>query len=219
MFEDWRRHRAAKRLKHGDGRPLQRFRWWQLLGRSLFYLPLPHKGGGQAVYAIDVRHWRDQWSSDGVVKAHLYLDGRHHAVSKVPAAFPVPGGAVEVAVSAFGIKRCHYVTAAGAEHQLTPDHKSAEGRRARLEAEHPALSRGLGICSLTILILGVVLLLMQIIEPISEVPPVAENIGRFESPVNLPLWLNITLSLAAVTASMERALRLRYNWLLDGAAN
>ncbi|GAA4335297.1 hypothetical protein BJY14_000653 [Actinomadura luteofluorescens] len=32
----WKQWAAAKRLKPGDGRELQRFRWWQLPLRSLF---------------------------------------------------------------------------------------------------------------------------------------------------------------------------------------
>ncbi|MEK8174598.1 hypothetical protein NKH77_52930 [Streptomyces sp. M19] len=34
--------------------------------------------------------------------------------------FPVQGGTVEVSMSAFGLKRRHYVTDKGTEHQLTP---------------------------------------------------------------------------------------------------
>ncbi|WP_258036554.1 hypothetical protein [Streptomyces sp. SM10] len=67
--------------------------------------------GRQTVYTVDVRHQKQ--SSNGHVKAHLYLDGRLHAVSRVPAVFPVQGGTVEVRASNFGLKRCHYVTAGG----------------------------------------------------------------------------------------------------------
>ncbi len=55
MFEDVRQRRAARRVKPGDGRPLQRFRWWQLLNRSLFYLTLDRADGRRTVYAVDVR--------------------------------------------------------------------------------------------------------------------------------------------------------------------
>jgi hypothetical protein len=216
LFEEWRQRRAAKRVTRGDGRALQRFRWWQLPGRALFYLRLAHDGR-QTIYAVDVRHWQNQ--SSGNVKAHLYLDGRLHAESKIPAAFPVPGGTIEVAMSGFGIKRCHYVTADGVERRLVPDPASAEGRRARLDRKHPALSRWIGRFSLIMLLIGAGILALQIIEPVSRIPPVAARIGSFESPIHLPLWLNITLGLAAAAASTERALRLRYNWLLDGAAN
>jgi hypothetical protein len=37
--------------------------------------------------------------------------------------------------------------------------------------------------------------------------------------VQLPVWANIALTIAAAVASTERALRLRYHWLLDGAGN
>ncbi|NJC24272.1 hypothetical protein BJ994_003348 [Arthrobacter pigmenti] len=196
---------------------MQRFRWWQTFGRNLFHLRLSNPDGYQALYAVDIRHWGNQGS--GEVKADLYRDGRRYAESKLPAAFPLKeGGIVEVAMSGFGLKRCHYITANGAEHQLIPDPRSAEGRRARLDREHPSLSRGIGFLSATFLVIGLLLLLLQIAGPISEVPPLAERFGTFESPVQLPLWLNIALGLGAVLGSMERALRLRCSWL-DSAGN
>lgn len=207
---------AARRLKPGDGRALQRFRWWQLPVRSLFWLP--EAGGAQiGRYAVDVRHWAQL--DDDKVRAHLFVDGRHELESKLPASFPVAGGAIEVAMSAYGFKRCHYVTAGGAAFQLTPDPASAEGRRARLDAERPALSRAIGVASVLMLVIGLGLNLLQLAEPLSQIPPVAENVGTFTSPVRLPLWLNIALGVGAVLASMERALRLRYSPLLDMGGN
>ena len=50
MFEDWRRRRAAGRVKSGDGHPLKPFRWWQQFSRALFYL----RADGRAEYAVDV---------------------------------------------------------------------------------------------------------------------------------------------------------------------
>ena len=218
MLQEWRRRRAVQRVKPGDGRPLQRFRWWQMfLGRALLHLQLTGGDGGPVVYSVDVRHWGDK--DDGVVRARLYRDGRHHAESKVPAFFPVDGGTIEVATSAFGVRRCHYVAFDGKQCQLTPDPKSAEGRRARLERERPGLSRVIGFVSVVMLIVGVGLNLLQVLEPISRIPPIAENLGVFESPIHLPLWLNIALGLAAGLASTERALRLRFHWLLDRGGN
>lgn len=74
----------------------------------------------------------------------------------------------------------------------------------------------IGIVSITVLLIALVLGVPQIIEQISHIPPVAERFGTFTSPIQLPAVLNITLVIAALLASTERALRLRYNWLLDG---
>lgn len=218
MFTDWKQRRAAKRIKSGDGRPLQPFRWWQLLSqRALLTLHLVGQDGRDVVYAVDVRHWGKQGGDEG--KAHLFVNGRHQAESRLPAAFPVEGGTIEVALSTYGLRRAHYVTTGGAEEQLVPDPKSAAGRRLRLDRAHPMASRVVGGVSVVLLVAGVGLNLLQILEPISAIPPVVERFGRFESPVHLPLWLNLGLAFGAVLASMERGLRLRYHWLLDGAGS
>lgn len=216
MFDEWRHHRALRRVEPGNGRPLKPFRWWQTLTRALFHLKLTDDDGRRTVYTVDVRH---QNQSEGHVRAHLYLDGRHHAESRVPAVFPVRGGTVEVRTSAFGLKRCHYVTAEGSAHRLVPDPASAEGRRARLDRAHPALSRCMGFLSSTVLVIGLVLLVLQLAEQITRSPEgVAQYVGTFTSPVDLPAWGNAVVGLATAAASTERALRLRYHWLLDGGA-
>jgi hypothetical protein len=207
---EWRRRRAAKRIKPGTGRELQPFRWWQPFARSLYSIDL-----GRQVYTVDVRHRRRFFSEDGKGAADLYLDGRHHAESKLPAAFPVPGGTIEVADSPFGLKRCHYVTVEGEERQLVPDRTSAEGRRERFARSHPVASRAIGITSVALLVISLLLLIPQLIEVAFKIPPVAERFGTFVSPVALPAWLNSLLSAGAVLASVERALRLRHSWFLD----
>ena len=68
------------------------------------------------------------------------------------------------------------------------------------------------------LVISLALLICQLAEIVTQVEPVAQRFGAFTSPVDLPVWLNIAIGAAAATASMERALRLRYNWLLDGGA-
>lgn len=50
-------------------------------------------------------------------------------------------------------------------------------------------------------------------------PPIAAQIGPVEPIIRLPLWLTISLGLAAAIASTERALRLRYHWFLNAAGN
>ncbi|MCK9868978.1 hypothetical protein MRI28_04810 [Nocardiopsis dassonvillei] len=218
MFEERRRRRAVRRVGPGNGRALKPFRWWQLTSRALFYLALGDADGRRTVYAVHVDHTQRFFSEDGKGRADLYLDGRHHAESRLPAVFPVRGGVIEVAATAFGLRRCHYVTDEGTEHQLVPDPRSGEGRRARLERAHPVLSRWIGVLSLLLLVVPAVLLVPQLVEVAFELPPVAERFGTFTSPVHLPVWLNTALALGAAAASTERALRLRYNWLLDSAA-
>lgn len=216
MFTDWKQRRAAKRIKSGDGRPLQPFRWWQLLSqRALLTLHLVGQDGRDVVYAIDVRHWGKQGGDEG--KAHLFVNGRHQAESTLPAVFPVEGGTIEVALSTYGLRRAHYVTADGAEQQLTPDPRSAAGRRLRLDRRHPVTSRIVGAVSVVLLVAGVGLNLLQLMEPISAIPPLAQRFGQFESPIHLPLWLNLALGIGAGLAATERGLRMRYTPLLDGA--
>lgn len=213
VFSDWKRRRAARKVQPGDGHPLQRFRWWQPFSRSLFHLRLTGEDGQWHTWSVDVRHGGD---SNGEVRAQLYCDGQHHARSKLPAAFPLPGGTVEVVASGYGLKRCHYVSHDGAERQLMPDSASAEGRRARLEREHPALGRAIGCVSVAVLVVALILGFPQIVQQISQIPPIADNFGSFTSPIRLPAWFNVTLLVATLVASTERALRLRNHWLLDG---
>ena len=216
MMDDWRRRRAAKRVKPGDGNPLPPFRWWQLFSRSVFTLTLQTTAVGTDTYAVDVRLWGDR--DDGEVRARLYRDGRQVAVSKVPARLPVPGGVIEVQVGGFGMRRCHFVADDGTERQLTPDPRTAEGRRARLDRDHPDASRVIAVVSTILVLVGVALTLLQLAEPISQIPPIADTVGTVTSPLHLPLWANITLVVATALGSTERALRLRATWL-DSLAN
>lgn len=211
MTQGWRQRRAERRARPGDGRPLPRFRCWQQFSRSVFLLDTP-----DAHYAVDVRHWGD--GHDGEVRARLYRDGLQHAVSKLPARFPLDGGAIEVAAGGFGMKRCHYVAPDGSERVLTPHPASAEGRRARLERTRPGLSRSIAVVATILVLVGVTLGLLQLIDPISQIPPVREAFGELESPLRLPLWANISLGVGTALGSMERALRLRSTWL-DSLAN
>lgn len=213
MFSEWKRRRAARRVKPGDGHPLARYRWWQPLSRALFHLRLTDGRGEPETWSVDVRLWGDE---NGEVVAQLYRNSAHHARAKLPARFPVTGGTIEVVASGYGLRRCHYVSAHGAERQLLPDPASAEGRRARLEREHPVLSRSIGFVSIAILVIALILGVPQLIEQISQIPPIAENIGSFTSPIRMPAAFNAALVVATLLASTERALRLRYHWLLDG---
>lgn len=204
--------RAAQRIEPGNGQPLKAFRWWQPTFRSLYHLRL-----AEAAYAVEVSHLHRFTSNDGKGKAFLYRGGTQISESRLPAAFPVPGGWIEVAATSFGLKRCHYVTEDGTEEQLLPDPASAEGRRARLSRERPALSRLIGIGSLLMVVIPLLLLVPQLAEAASHVPQLAERFGTFTSPIDLPRWLDIALGVAAASASVERGSRLRYSRLLDGS--
>ncbi|MDL5350917.1 hypothetical protein [Microbacterium sp. zg-YB36] len=197
----------------GGGHPLPRFRWWQSFARSLFHLRLVDPSGRLGTWSVDVRHGGDD---DGIVWADLYRDGRHAGRSRLPGAFPVPGGRIEVETSGFGLRRAHYVAADGSERQLTPDPASAEGRRARLERTAPALSHAISATSMIVLVVALLLAVPQLVETVTQFPLIAETMGTFVSPVRLPAWLNIAVVVAGLAASTERALRLRYNRLLDG---
>ncbi|WP_244632562.1 hypothetical protein [Microbacterium sp. Se63.02b] len=151
--------------------------------------------------------------TDGEVRARLYVDGSLQSYAKMPTRFSVPGGHIEVAITGFGLKRCHFVPRDGVEQQLAPDPRSAEGRRARLHRRHPGASRLISLLSIAFVIIGLCVEVPQIIEALSQIPPVAESIGTFISPIRLPLHINLMIGLAAVVGSTERALRMRSSWI------
>jgi catechol 2,3-dioxygenase-like lactoylglutathione lyase family enzyme len=218
-FQRWSHQRAAKerraaekRITPGDGRSLTPFRWWQQITRAVFYLPLDVETGQRVVYAIDFRHWHQLFSYDGKGKAALYADGVQLAESRLPAAFPIPGGAIEVEPAAFGLRRCHWVTDEGREYQLIPDERSAEARRARMKLQHPRVSRLIGAGSLVFIVVPLALLIIQLTEVLLSLPPVTATLGAFSPLLHLPLWLNLILGFVVAFAATERALRFRHNW-------
>lgn len=205
-----KQRRNARRAEVGDGSRLPRYRWWQLLNRSLFELELPVVGGGRR-YAVDVRLWGD--GSDGEVRARLYRDGSLAAVSKVPTVFPVEGGEIDVAATTVGMKRCHFVPDHGPEQVLVPHPSSAEGRRARFDREHPAASRVVGAVALMAVLVGAALALAQVVAQLTAVPPVAESIGAVEWPLRIPVAVNVGVGVIAVLGVLDRAMRLRTSWI------
>lgn len=94
--------------------------------------------------------------------------------------------------------RRRYIADDESERQLAPDPRPAQGRRMRFAQRHPAASTVVGIVSIVLLIVGVGLDLLQIAEPVSKIPPIAETLGTFRSPLHLPVWLNLALGLGAV---------------------
>jgi hypothetical protein len=200
-----------RRVRAGSGEPLRGYRWWQMFSRSLRSITLTAEDGTTSIYTVEVRHGGD--ATDGEVRARLYVDGALQAYAKMPTRFSVPGGHIEVAITGFGLKRCHYVRTDGTEQQLSPEPRSAEGRRARLHHRHPGASRVIGLISIALVVVGLCVEVPQIIEALSQIPPVAESIGVFTSPIQLPLHINLLIALAAVVGSTERALRMRSSWI------
>lgn len=199
----------ARRAKPGDGSHLPRYRWWHMLGRSVF--ELPPRPGAPTRYAVDVRPWGDR--SDGVVRARLYRDGKLAAVSKLPTAFEVEGGTIEVAVNTLGLRRCHFVPDNGPESVLDPIPASAEGRRARLAREHPTTSRVIGALALVAVLAGAALGGLQLVALLSTIPAIGDVTGVIDWPRRIPLAITITVGAVAVLGAMERTLRLRSSWL------
>lgn len=215
MLSDRQRRKGAKRTRAGNGRPIEPFRWWHLLsGRKLFSLSVVRTDDGRANYDVDVRLSGRQAGDFGMV--HLYLDGRHHAESTLPAAMPVESGMIEISEGSAGLRRAHYLPDGDKARLLTPHPKTAIGLRLRFDREHPVLSRWVGAISVVLLVVGVGVNGLELVELLSQIPPVAERFGLFESPLNLPLWLNIALGFGAGLGATERALRLKFHWLLDG---
>jgi hypothetical protein len=215
-MSEWLDRRRLARVKPGDGRPLAPFRWWHLLRRSLLFIELPVGDGRSSTFAVEVRHGGD--AETGEIMASLYRDGYRAAEAKVPALFAVPGGYIDVRTSEAGMRRAHFVGDDGSERRLVPDPNSAEGRRMRFAREHPGASAVIGAASIALLLAGLGLNALQLAEPLSELPFIADSIGTFTSPVHLPVWLNVALGLGAAAGATERALRMRYHWLLDSGA-
>lgn len=203
MRPSWNDKRPARRVRPGDRRLLKPFRWWQLLRRSVLSISLEHDGR-PIVHTVEVRHGGD---SNGVVRARLYLDGVLRLESRLPATFPVEGGQIEVRKRAGGLRRCHFVAHDGTTRRLMPDPRSAEGRRMRFARRHPVASALIGATSIAMLLIGVGLGALQAAEPISETTVIAVTLGTFQSPLPIPVWLNLCLGLGASFALLVRGSR------------
>ena len=206
---EWWFGRKKHKVQPGDGRPLKPFRIWQGLARSLFYAPLETPEGKQPLYAVDVNYfdWED--------KADLYLNGAHHAQSKLPAAFPVEGGTIEVASTMYGLKRMHYVDPTGKARVLKPDPASAEGMRARLATRAPLVSKLIAFLAVVILLTLLPLSLLQFAEIIAQTEWAQQYVDPFTAPIQLPDWATTPALVLSILAIMERALTLRNHWLID----
>ncbi|WP_237572452.1 hypothetical protein [Mycolicibacterium lacusdiani] len=88
----------------------------------------------------------------------------------------------------------------------------------RFGREHPVASGAIGAISVLVLLTGLGLNMLQAAEPISDIPFVADTFGSFDSPLHLPVWLNLAFGFGAAVGATERAMQMRYHWLLDSGA-
>lgn len=199
------------KVEPGDGSLLKPFGGLDVLSRSLFYLELPDQRPEERVWAVDVHHFAEEDKD----QAAVYVDRRQRHRSSLPAAFPAPGGVIEVGASTYGLTRMHYVTDDGHERPLHPHRRSMEGLRSRFGHRFPRMSAWIGRVAIVVLLVGLAVGLPQVAALISRIDLVADTVGTFTSPVTLPAWLNSTLLVAGILAATERALTLRNHWLID----
>ncbi|WP_077138378.1 hypothetical protein [Flaviflexus massiliensis] len=202
-----RKKKPSKSIKPGNGKALKPYHWWQALYRTTFSIPLTDEHGQSRNYTIDVDYF--DWTIP------LYTDGVQTHKGDYPVRFPVPGGIIHANLSIYGASRMHYEPEHGDAVLLRPHPKSLEGRRAAFGRKHPVASRLIGWLAIAILLISLGLFIPQLIERISEIEVIADNLGTFTSPINLPAWLNTTLFIAGILAAIERALSLRNHWLID----
>ncbi|MGO3506350.1 MAG: hypothetical protein ACTINN_09600 [Brachybacterium tyrofermentans] len=221
MFTRLRRSRQLRRARPGDGSALKHFRWWQLATRTLFDLDPSPDGTRPATYTVDVRYLAAELEGGKIpegskhAQVSLYRDGVQENIANPPVAFAVPDGVIEVATSSYGLTRMHHVPEGGSPQTLRPHPRTLEGLRARFGRRFPRASALIGAIAVVVLLVGLVLMVPQAAELISQIEVVAENVGTFTSPISLPAWLNVSLVVAGVLAATERALTLRNHWLID----
>jgi len=209
LFRRWRHQRVFNKVKPGDGHALKSYRLKDLFTRSLFYTKLREDDDVVHTYAVNVNYFSEASTTE------LYRDDKHYATSELPAAFPVPGGVIEVATSTYGLKRMHYVANDDQEYPLYPDRKSTEGLRMRLDTRFPRASSAIGVTAIVMLLVSLMLGLPQLAAIISQIPFFADNFGSFDSPLVLPDWMNVPLLIVGTLSAIERALMLRNHWLID----
>ncbi|MEU5715552.1 hypothetical protein AB0G71_07125 [Streptomyces sp. NPDC020403] len=93
LSDRWRRSVRCQETN----RELRPFRRRQPPLPSLFRLHPATADGHSRMYAVDVRH--GVRLDDGKICARLFQDARRLAEAKLPAAFPVEGGVIEVATT------------------------------------------------------------------------------------------------------------------------
>lgn len=187
---------------------LRPVRFHQALSRTVHTITLPDHAGRSATWAVETRVTDDH-------RARLYRDGQRVTTAEMPATFTVPGGRIEVDAGFYGVTRVHLVTRDGQERRLAPAPGTLEYRRVVLTRRHPRLSRAIAVSAVVILLINLVLAVPEGLELLTSYPRVAERLGTFTSPVDVPGWLSSTLLAAGLAAAVERAVTWRQNRVVD----
>lgn len=199
--------RRDRGIKPGDGSDLKPVTGLQWLWRGQFETEVAGH-----TYAVDVDYF------DIGEKSRLYRDGVQVAVGGNPATFELDqtdGTRIETRMSLYGMSRAHVISPAG-EEQMQPASGTMEAWRANLHRNHRALSLAIGAVSFLVLVLALVIEVPQLLEAWSQSTWWASMTGwRPSAPVTLSPAANFALTVAGVAAGLERALRLKHNWLLD----
>lgn len=212
MFQSVRqrkRRRGMKKVKAGDGHLLKNYRLWHIFTHSLFHITITSENNEKTYYALKSRYFAEDSSVD------LYLNRKHIAYSTLPATIPIKDGIIEVKSGGSGINSIQYITDKKATFSVSPDKRSIRGVRMWLHKSYPMVSSLMAGVAIVILLMSIALSLPQLIESISKIPWVAENIGTFQSPFKLSIWMNVAIGIAGAIAATERALMLRSHWLID----
>ncbi|GAA2286971.1 hypothetical protein GCM10009853_047780 [Glycomyces scopariae] len=178
-----------------------------VLHRALYEIDLPGPAG-PVRYTVEVDTNRD-WT------AVLYADGVLQAEADLPARLPVPGGVIEADHGMYGVSRMHFTAEDGRERRLAPVRGTLEDLRGRFAHRHPRASRAIGWAAVAVLLVNLALAAPHALELATEIPRIAERFGTFDSPVDLPWWLNASLYAAGAAAATERVLTFRRNRIVD----
>lgn len=184
-------------------KPYGRFDW---LWRSCF--TIEH---AESTWALDVDFF-DSWG-----RVYLYRDGLEYDrgvangwTGNKKVTFDLGDATLHVQTSLYGMRQAD-LEVDGQLHQMRPVDGSAEAWRGNLERNHPLLHRILDITSWTILVIALI-----------NLTPTLVNFGIDRwgwgiTPIfSLPPALDTALTIAGILAGIDRALRFKYKWWLDG---
>lgn len=185
-----------------DDGPPTAFRRWHGLWRSAY--EFEHAGRD---YLVDIHYFA--WEHC----VRLYEDGVRVAVGDESLEHILDDGSVvEVKLSTYGTRHAR-LRHLGVLHDFTPVAGSSEAWRDHMHEKHPVASRAVGAVSWTVLAVAAILLIPQLWQVLAEF---VDALDPDAVPyVDLPPWANTGLTVAGVMAGIERALRRRYNPLLD----